>query len=295
MSDPIVVFTGATGQKIDDVILVGGKARDLTSDGGLKFKMRHADSDVLKVDADGVKYGGSSGKVYYQWIDDDLNEPGEYYFWWHLDLDTGFPIDTPETLLIVPSHRPGRRIPTGAIYQRARGILPVTWTVLEDSPRYGDRLLQDRIEVCKLNILGAANVAVDDEDTLDIRVQDYIGKYVALWTIPAGIDYWLDQKETLSTGGGQTNEIISFPDRIKALEAIQERLLAEIAKETPTIEAILGTPTTVLPSSATPEFSPGQDDGFVTPLPNKWFPDYHFPQRRPNSRKGNLNNWDSWW
>src|SRR5438552_14286304 len=138
MPDPIVVYTGATGQKIHDQIKQNNKPFDLTDHGTPKFKMRYADNDTLKVNADGIKLTGTEGFVEYEWVDDDLNQPGEYFGWFHIVLQNGKPINTAETLIIIPQHAPGVRTRTGAIYRRARSILPITWFALENSPKHGE-------------------------------------------------------------------------------------------------------------------------------------------------------------
>jgi hypothetical protein len=87
----------------------------------------------------------------------------------------------------------------------------------------------------------------------------------------------MNQHQTLSATG--TNENVSYPDRIEALEILRERLVAEIAAERDEIEVIIGTPT-IVPKTAVPGLTLGRDDGFATPLAQDHFPAYAFPERK---------------
>jgi hypothetical protein len=275
-----IIFTGSEGQILTDQIKKDGKPFDLDTS-TVDFYLRHATSDQLKVNgADAEILNAETGQVSYEWTDSDLDEPGEYFGWWVVDNPDTTNIDTDEFFVIITKHSPGQRTETGAIYRKARAKIPTTWTALENLDTYGDALLQEQIEVCKLNVYGTS-VAVGDEIDSDIRVQDYIAKLAVLYIIPAGIDYWLDQHQTITAQGNPAIEIASYPDRIKALKEIQEQLLAEIAKEKPLIEDILDVPQ-VISAIGTPATSDGGDweEGFVTPNPNTHFRDYAFPGRR---------------
>ncbi len=273
MSDPILIYSGSNAKPIYDTIKQGGRPFDIGGSTTVNFRMRYAESDDLKVDEDATVEDSENGEVSYQWTDLDLDEPGEYYAWWHLEFSGSSDLDTEEFLIVVTKHSPGLRTQTGAVYLAARSILPITWDALEDDERFGDAQLQRRIEVAKLRVFGTA-VAVEDESTYDIRVIDYIAKTVAVSVIPAGMDYWLAQKQVISATG--TNESVSYPDRITALEKIHARLVKEIASERDEVEAIVGVGT-ARPSGAVPEFTDGTDVGYITPLPADNFGDYAFP------------------
>lgn len=267
----LVIFTGADGQVLKDTIQEGTRPFDLT-DLSVNFNMRYADNANIKLSKSANIVDAENGEVEYLWADDDLDEPGEYYAWWTVVLEDDTTVDTDEFLVVVTEHAPGVRTRTGAIYKKARSIIPVTWNALEDYSEYGDELLQGRIEAAKIRIIGH-EVPVEDEETYDIRVQEFIAKVAALAIIPAGIDYWMNQKQSATATG--TNEVISYPDRIRGLEKIQERLLAEIANDRAEIEELIDNPD-LRPSTGVPKFSPGTDNGYITPLPSKHFFDYAF-------------------
>jgi hypothetical protein len=269
--DAQIIYSGSDGQKLIDIVTIDGIPLDLTGK-TVKFKMRHANSDVLKVNANAAIENATEGQVSFTWSDAYLDSPGEYYSWWEIKSGSAT-LDTPETLIVVTKHSPGIRTTTGAFYEYAKSYLPVTWKHLEEEQ--GDDTLQNRVEIIKLRVFGQ-EIAVEDEADYDIRVQDYIGKLVALSVIPSAIDYWMNQHQSLSATG--TNENVSYPDRIEALEKLREKLAAEVAADQEIIEAIIGIPAFV-PLNATPGVSGGKDEGFTTPLPQEHIKDYAFPKR----------------
>lgn len=267
-----IIFAEAEGQTLSDEIDIDGRPLDLTG-ATVKFNMRYKVSSDLKVDdASANVVDAQEGSVSYDWESTDIDEPGEYVGWWNIILPDTSNIETPEFSIIVAIHAPGLKTRTGTIYERAKANLPTTWNILEALPTYGDKYLQDKIEIHKLNVLGSV-VAVEDEEDLDIRVQEFIAKCAVLSVIPAGVDYWLDQQQMISATG--THETVSFPDRISALWKLYEKLMAEIAREQPIIDDITDTPI-ASPAGSAPQFSEGTDEGFVTPLPGKNFKDYAF-------------------
>lgn len=166
----------------------------------------------------------------------------------------------------------------GAIADRTKIILPTTWDALVQ--RLGATELQKEINTVKLFVTGQ-NVAENDEDDYDLRVQSYLADVVALRLIPTGLDYWNSAKTSVSTAGGPAVEVATFQDRIEALKEIQEDLVVRIANNRGLIEELLDVPQ-ILPSYGVPSVSDGGDieEGFVTPLPTKHFRDYAFPGRR---------------
>lgn len=278
MADDIVeIYSGSDAQPLQDQIKVGGRPFDLGPATTVKFQMRQAQSDDLKVDATATVENEDTGQVSYDWIDTDLDTPGEYFGWWKLTLIDG-DLTTSEFPVIILEHSPGYRTRHGAIYRSARGIIPITWDALEKSSNYGDSLLQERIETVKLTVFGA-QVAVDDEASYDIRIIEFIAKLVAIQVIPAGVDYWLSQHETFTATGVQ--ETASYPDRVKALWEIYAKLQAQIVEDREIIDELLDVTTNTRPLIGVPEASAGAEEGFKTPLPVKYFPDYAFPSK-PN-------------
>lgn len=269
--DSQIIYSGSDGQQLTDVIAVNDRPLDLTGK-TVKFKMRNADSDTLKVNSNAVIDDAEEGSVSYTWSDANLDTPGEYWAWWEVKTGSAN-LDTPEFLVIVTKHSPGLRTETGAFYAQAKSHLPITWAHLEQEQ--GDAVLQNIVEVVKLKLFNAT-IAVEDEIDYDLRIQSYAGKCIALAVIPRAIDYWMNQHQSLSATG--TNENVSFPDRIEALKALQERLLSDIAKERDEVEALIGVPT-LMPLTGVPGLSLGKDQGFATPLAQDHFNPYAFPQR----------------
>lgn len=278
------VFTTSTGSLVTEQLKgADGKAINLTGY-SVKFFMREGSSETLKVNNKAATIvDAASGKVSYAWKTADIDTPGEFYGWWYLSKGTE-KTSTNEFLVVVDEHGPGMRARTGAIYNRLQGFLPLTVKALRENEEYGDSRIQDRIEECKKYILASA-VAVQDEGDLDIRVQAYLAKCAALEIIPPGVDYWAQQHISVTTGGGTTNEIATYPDRIAALWKIYERFLIEVKEEAATIAEIVGSTPNFVPSFAIPEVSDGAaTDVFVTPNPSTDFREYSFPGKR--SRDG---------
>jgi hypothetical protein len=273
----VVIFKGSDEQPLNDQIIYRNRPLSLAT-ATVKFRMRPADSDDLKVDESANVDDSEKGLVSYEWTDADLDTAGEFFGWWHVELTGGGDFDTPEFFIVVTEHAPGQRTRTGDVARIARSIIPITWDKLEDSQVYGDRLLQDTIEAVKKSLL-VATVLPEDEKDLDIRVVRFLAKLSVLQVIPAGVDYWMNQHQSISTTG--TQESVSYPNRIDALWKIHERLLIEVTNEQGEIEAILGTTTNLVPRIGVPGVSPGTQEGFKTPLPSgDNFIDYAFPQPR---------------
>lgn len=274
---PVIIFTGSHGQLLEDQITIDGRPYDLTG-ASVTFRMRNHKQTTLKVDSSGniSNPPGTDGKVQYDWVAADLDTPGEYLGWWKIVPTSGDPIEVGEFFIIVAQHAPGQRTRTGEIARLARSYIPNTWDSLENSPKYGDSLLQDRINATKIRLFGTI-VAAEDEEDYNYQVIDFAAKLSVLSIIPAGIDYWMDRRQTVSSTG--TNETVSYPDRIDALWKIHERLAIEVAEERAEIEAILGT--TGRSIESTPGYSDGITDGFKTPIASDsddGFFDYAFPE-----------------
>lgn len=241
--------------------------------------MRYAQSDTIKVNQAAVVDNATTGDVSYGWTAGDINTAGEFYAWFRVDPPTDTTFDTPEFLIVVREHAPGQRTRTGVIAYLTRSFLPSTYDALENSDKYGDALIQARIESVKRNLFGAT-VSVSEEDDYDIRVQHFAAKLAAIDLIPAGVDYWMDQRIMISATG--TNETTSYPDRIAALWKVYERLTIQVAQERPEIEILLNTVSTNI------EGVPGVTDGagtgereFKTPHSKDFF-DYSTGATNPN-------------
>lgn len=285
MSDSLVVYKDSTGQPVTDQIKVGNKPLDITGS-TVTFNMRESFSDTVKVSSAGSIVDATKGQISYEWQAADVDTQGEYKAWWELDL-FGAIIETEEFEVIVAEHEPGLRTNTGAVYRAAMSYLPSTWLALEQSPTYGDSMLQEKIEYVKYKILGES-VAVADEASLDIRVLNYIAKNVVVQVIPAAVDYWLDQKikVQLETGGA-SQEIYHYEERTERLLDLLDKLLKDIDNDTSDIEDLLGKYNTRSVGS-TAAYAEGQDEGFVTPSPVLNYRDYAFP-KYPGRNNGRSN------
>lgn len=271
--DSFTIYTGSEGQILSDQIIKEGRPIDLTDASSVKFLMRPATDSTIVVEETATIDNVNSGLVSFAWDDSQLEERGEYFGWWRIVYPDSSNIDTPEFLIIITEHAPGLRTRTGAFYAHAKSQMPVSWRHLEEE--VGDAVLQTKIEVIKKKLF-TNTILVEDEEDQDIRVQSYVGKLAAISSIPMAVDYWMNQKQSVSATG--TNENVSYPNRVEALWKLYERLLAEVAKDKDEIEAIIGTPT-IVPLTAVPGVSLGSDDNFATPLPQKYFQPYAFPKR----------------
>lgn len=126
----------------------------------------------------------------------------------------------------------------GAIAERARGILPVTWDALSrDTQRFGDGLLEDKIDLVKEALFGTV-IPATDEDDHPLRVIDYAAKMVAYELISPGIDFWMN--EVIQESASGTNETHAWIDRAEKLRLLGERLGWEIRRDEPMIFGLLG-------------------------------------------------------
>lgn len=282
MSETIVIYETAIGQPLSDQIVIGTRAFDIPAGSTVTFKMRHYNSEVLKINAEADIVDNATGKVKYDWQTLDIDTPGQYMGWWVIDA-SGSTIETDEFPIIVATHAPGLQTRTGAIYQAAKSFLPITWERLEGSDHYGDKQLQNKVEIAKLSLLGV-EIPVEDEGNLDIRVAAYIAKIAVISVIPAGKDYWAAMAVSKTATG--TDESVSYPDRIAMLEQLHEQLVEEIADDRDDIAELIDLPN-VRRSNSVPSVSDGTDEGFITPNPHTNFRDYGFAIRGNNHRRRN--------
>jgi hypothetical protein len=178
-----------------------------------KLRMRQRYGSTLQLDKS-MTLDVENNAVIYQPVSTDtpfLNE-GTYRAWvYYVNAKQ----DTEEFEILVLAHAPGEGVRTGAIWRAARALEPISWDSLRGYPDYGDTELQRVIELAKLRVVGAG-VPVDDEASLDPRVVDYIAKKVlAENVLYAAISFWTDQT-VQQTARGNTEEVVTYPDRIKA-------------------------------------------------------------------------------
>lgn len=112
----------------------------------------------------------------------------------------------------------------GAIADRIRSLLPITWDALSVDPRIGDGVLQSAVDLAKWNTTG--NVFDSSQEGFyPVVVVDYMAKLAAIQICNAGIDYWMNQAMNVSSSG--TNESLSYTDRASHLAALAQGWLTE--------------------------------------------------------------------
>ena len=193
----------------------GNRPGGLDGSETIEFFMRPAQSVVLKINGAVADIADvASDTVRYDWQTADVDTEGDFRGWFRVTSSQGVE-ETPEFDIMGLEHSPGVGVETGAIARAARREIPVAWDMLAKLPGYGDIELQEKVETVKLFVLGSS-VAVADEANLDRRVIDYLGKSVAIEVIPAAIDFWSNQIVSQTARG--SDEVQTYPDRIKALE-----------------------------------------------------------------------------
>ena len=150
----------------------------------------------------------------------------------------------------------------GAIAVAARSVLPITWDALaSDHARYGDALLQGKVNLIKESLFGSV-ISTITEETYALRVLQFAGKLVALEIISPGIDFWMNEPVAESATG--TNENHTFIDRAAALRQLQAALLAETRRLAPEVLPLIGIPVTLKRIVPTISFA---DAALLTPSP----------------------------
>lgn len=153
----------------------------------------------------------------------------------------------------------------GAIANRAKAYIPISWDMLNGDTRYGTTMLQGRVERAKYEVLGASTPIEALESTLPENQIEHITKRAVVKIIPAAIEFWVDQPITKNTTG--TAEVVSYESRVQALRALFVQLQQEIAVEEPGVTQILQT-------TGFPAVSDGQNDILVTQNPHEFPPAY---------------------
>lgn len=155
------------------------------------------------------------------------------------------------------------------ITTRVRNILPITWDAMTSDSRVDDSVLTDPVLYAEMLFL--SNEPTDDEQKeMNRLVVEFIAKYATVELIPSAIDYWLEQKLSVVTTG--TNETITYPERIRALEKLKGSLLAELARLEPIVAPLIPAIQTRRGASA-PRLSSINDD-LLTPSPQDFGPAY---------------------
>jgi hypothetical protein len=182
---------------------------------------------TVDVTADTVSYTPQPG---------DFTQVGHYKVWAHIeDINQ----DSTEVDLMVFEHAPGEGQRVGAIWRAARALEPVSWDSLRAYSDYGDVELQRVIELAKLRVLAAAT-PVGDEASLDPRIVDFIAKKaLAENVLYAAISFWSDQV-VQQTARGNSEEVVTYPDRIKAASDAIQRYRDDLARQAGEVASLLG-------------------------------------------------------
>lgn len=161
----------------------------------------------------------------------------------------------------------------GAIADRVKGIIPVTWDALSQDARFGEALLRTAIDTKKEEVFGVV-VADTAESTYPLIVINYVAKLVALELITPGIDYWRNEPVSVSATG--TNEQTTYSDPVVALQALRESLLAETRRDWPLVKPLVSY--TRLSTAPRARINT-QDDEFLTPSPQEFPRPYRVTER----------------
>lgn len=127
----------------------------------------------------------------------------------------------------------------GALADRVRGYIPETYYALSTASTYGESAIQEKIDDVKFSLFATTVAYALEATTYDRYVLSYVSKLCTIELIPSAYDYWMNQISSESTTG--TDEQISFPDRIGALEKTYARLSLEVNKKKAEFESYIGT------------------------------------------------------
>lgn len=211
----------------------------LAVEAGQQFKLRvraHQGSTLLLDKT--MTLDTEANAVAYQPVVADVpfTQEGVYRAWVHY---VNVKQDTEEFEILVFAHAPGEGTRTGAVWRAARALEPVSWDSLRAYNDYGDVELQRVIELAKLRVL-ASPTPVGDEASLDPRIVDFIAKKaLADNVLYAAISFWSDQVVQQSARGN-TEEVKTYPDRIKAAEEAIKRYREDLERQAGEVAEIIG-------------------------------------------------------
>lgn len=248
---------------------------DIVTGPSFRIKIRPLWSDVEIVNAPMVA-DVDLDEVSYQPVAGDFDSEGVYRAWIFADYGAGLVQSTDEFQINVFAHGPGEGVPVGAIYRAARALEPVAWDSLRHYPDYGDPELQRVIELAKLRVLPTVT-PVADEASIDARVVDYIAKKVLVSNVlSAAISFWTNQV-IARTARGNSEEVETYPDRIRAAEQAILRYKGDLADQLHEVEDIIGTPGILfdapMVNDCGPTLTPGLDEYPAQPIsrPNQYW------------------------
>lgn len=154
----------------------------------------------------------------------------------------------------------------GAIADRIRGLIPVTWDALKNDARVGEMPLQIAIDLAKETVTGRV-VAETAERAYPLVVIDFLAKTAVIEICPMGFDFWMNQAQTVSSTG--TNELVSYTDRANRLESLRGDLITETRQKWEQIAKVVGY--WVDSGRAVPQMSSANINPFhLTPSPEEF-------------------------
>lgn len=204
-------------------------------------------------------------------------EFGDYQVIWDKNNGVLTPGDTAIEELKVTATIPVEASGLGPVADGAWAHLGEHFVRLRSSANYGVAFIAQQAETIKRRVM-TAPPAVADEHNLDPLVIDYLGKLLALALIPPAMAYWASQPQSQSTGD-KPAESVSYPDRIRGLQAIQESLLVSSRRDEAIVMPLLEAPRTRAAAMAGPAIDE-MDDCRVTTDPRDFPPYDRYPRPR---------------
>jgi hypothetical protein len=125
----------------------------------------------------------------------------------------------------------------GAVAERTRALIPITWDALSRDPRVGDGSLQTAIDLAKSSTTGQV-VEPEFEDTYPLVAVDYMAKLAAIEICQTGIDFWMNQSMVISASG--TNESLTYTDRANVLAELRAHLINETRQKYTQVAKLIG-------------------------------------------------------
>jgi hypothetical protein len=249
-----------------------GSPFDITA--GQTFRLRARSRYATTVLIDKLMVADTVNEtVTYQPVAGDavFNAEGTYRAWVHF---VNALQDSEEFEIKVYKHALGQGTEVGAVWRACRALEPVAWDSLRSYPDYGDTELQRVIELAKLRVLPSA-VPVADEASLDPRVVDYIAKKVlAENVLYAAISFWTNQT-VQQTARGNSEEVVTYPDRIRTAEAAMLRYRNDLILQAGEISGLLDTVSITQAPAIDDQgtmLTPGLDEYQALPIPRRWGP-----------------------
>lgn len=130
----------------------------------------------------------------------------------------------------------------GALTESVRRLMPATYKAMigpdGETDYYSLADLQALVDYVSFRLFATTAGVTEEETVFDPRQLGFIGKVATLKFIPAAIDFWMDQAETVNTHGPEENE--TFPSRLASLQALSKALAAEVAEEIDEIVGVAG-------------------------------------------------------